>query len=213
MKRELHHIRRQYQNAGLIVSELPTDPLDLFDQWFEIQQTMNEYDPTAMTLSTVSLNGYPEARIVLLKEFSEAGFTFFTNYKSQKGVAIAMDNRVAILFYWPEQMRQVRIEGIAKKLSAVQSDKYFKERPFESQVSAVVSPQSQTIPSRDELENKYQALLLEHTNETLKRPENWGGYIVEPVSYEFWQGRENRLHDRVYYKKKASGWEKSRLAP
>ncbi len=213
MKNDLRAERRQYTHEGLNINEVPKHPLVLFDDWFMEQKESSVYDATAMTLSTVGMSGFPESRIVLLKEYSDSGFVFFTNYKSQKGVAIAMDNRVSMLFYWPQHSRQVRIMGTAKKVDPRTSDKYFKQRPFESQISAYISEQSEKVSSREELDKKYNEALESHTNETLQRPKNWGGYVIEPTIYEFWQGRENRLHDRIVYKLKSNNWVMSRLAP
>ncbi len=213
MKNDLRDFRRQYKHEGLDISELPNHPLVLFDDWFIQQKETNHYDATAMTLSTIGMSGFPESRIVLLKEYSDEGFVFFTNYKSQKGVAIAMDARVSMLFYWPEHSRQVRILGKAEKVDAKTSDEYFKQRPFESQVSAFISEQSEKVGSREELEEQYNKVCETHTNETLERPKNWGGYVIQPLQYEFWQGRENRLHDRISYKLKSNNWDITRLAP
>jgi len=213
MNQDLRNLRRQYLHEGLDIDELPTHPLILFDDWFTQQQETNPFDATAVTLATIGMSGYPESRIVLVKEYSDKGFLFFTNYKSQKGVAIAMDNKVSLLFYWPEHARQVRILGTAKKTDARTSDTYFKERPFESQISAYISQQSEKVESRRFLDDKFSETKANFTNETLKRPKDWGGYVVVPTVYEFWQGRENRLHDRILYKLKSNNWEMSRLAP
>ena len=166
-----------------------------------------------MLLSTHGTNGFPQTRVVLLKDYSKEGLIFYTNYKSQKGVAIAIDNRVCLTFYWPELGRQIRIEGIAIKSSEEDSKKYFDSRPLESRISANISPQSRKIASRDLLVEAYNKMLKNSENIKIEKPKDWGGYLVKPTSYEFWQGGNFRLHDRILYSLNKEKWEKTRLAP
>jgi pyridoxamine 5'-phosphate oxidase len=167
-----------------------------------------------MTLATTSADGFPSARIVLLKGFDEHGFIFFTNYKSFKATQLEENPKACLVFFWKELERQVRITGIVQKISDSASDAYFKSRPFESQIGAWASPQSQVIESRDWLQRNHDQLLLENNEQDIKRPPHWGGYIVKPVIIEFWQGRPGRLHDRIQYTLNETGdWKIERLAP
>jgi pyridoxamine 5'-phosphate oxidase len=166
-----------------------------------------------MSLSTFGTDGFPQTRIVLLKAFDEVGFTFFTNYQSEKGRAIENNNGVGLHFFWPELERQIRISGFAEKTSNEISNEYFSSRPELSQLAATVSKQSEKIPSRFFLENQFNGLKKSLKNKELKRPDFWGGFVVKPTKIEFWQGRENRLHDRILYEKINENWEISRLAP
>ncbi len=166
-----------------------------------------------MSIVTNGADGFPDSRIVLLKSYNNEGFVFFTNYNSQKGQAIAENPKVSLHFFWPELERQVRISGIAEKTSIEESEAYFHSRPFESQVAAAVSDQSAEVPSRVYLEEKFDALKKELNGTNPERPKNWGGYLVRPVKFEFWQGRENRLHDRIVYELKDEDWIIKRLAP
>lgn len=213
MKKELFQLGRHFDEEGMDEAALPSHPFELFRDWFRTNLKTQPEDPTAMTLSTIGLNGYPESRIVLLKEYSIQGFTFFTNYLSKKGMSMAQNNRVSLHFYWKDPARQVRIEGKAEKISGAASDLYFKSRPFQSQVGAVVSPQSEKIESWEVLEKKYHEVVSNFSEETLKRPADWGGYIVEPSSFEFWQGRASRLHDRIFYQLTSGNWTHHRMAP
>ena len=208
----LKDIRINYSKAILSENEL-CDPFPLFEQWMEeaIEGQVNE--PTAMMLSTVSEDQKPSSRVVLLKLFSREGLHFFTNYNSRKGREIGTNSQVALLFFWPELEREVRIEGIATFSPEAISDQYFSERPYESQISAIVSPQSQKVGSREELEALFNNQLTASGGEKLNRPEGWGGYLVKPDRIEFWQGRPNRLHDRILFVKDQDKWVVSRLAP
>ena len=164
-----------------------------------------------MTLSTVDFKNRPRNRVVLLKKISKKGFVFYTNYDSRKGIDINNNQNVSISFFWPYFERQVIIEGICSKISAIDSDKYFYSRPIESQIGAIVSSQSTVIPNREHIENKFNSFKLKHPE--ISRPSNWGGYIIEPRNIEFWQGRKNRLQDRIIYHYDETKWSISRLSP
>ncbi|MFB6317473.1 pyridoxamine 5'-phosphate oxidase [Saccharicrinis sp. FJH54] len=213
MQHNLSDIQIDYNGDPLLEANLPDDPLVLFHHWFEqISATYNS-QPNAMVLSTHGKNGFPQSRVVLLKGYSDQGFSFYTNYNSQKGKGIKKNHKVSLTFYWPELERQVRIEGLASKTTEQESDEYFNSRPLDSRISAIISDQSQNVPSRAYLDEKVERFRSDMQNNPPKRPVNWGGYIVAPVSVEFWQGRPNRLHDRILYKFKGEKWKKSRLAP
>ena len=208
----LKDIRKNYSRETLSEKSLH-DPFPLFEKWLEeaIEGRINE--PTAMMLSTVSQEHKPSSRIVLLKLLTREGIHFFTNYNSRKGIEIRANSHVALLFFWPELEREVRIEGIAARSSNEISDQYFNERPYESQISAIVSPQSQVVESRDALEQLWIEKQLSANGGKLERPDGWGGYFVQPTSFEFWQGRPNRLHDRILFVRSGNEWIVSRLAP
>lgn len=209
---KISEIRKNYSKATLSEKSL-RDPFPLFGKWLEeaIEGKVNE--PTAMMLSTVSEEGRPSSRIVLLKHLTRQGFHFFTNYNSRKGREIKANSQVALLFFWPELEREVRIEGIATISSAELSDQYFSERPYDSQISAIVSRQSEPVGSREVLEQLWKELEHSSKGEKLIRPVEWGGYFVEPERMEFWQGRPNRLHDRILFVRNQEQWIVSRLAP
>lgn len=214
MKKELLDLRMPAVNKELNEVDLPNEPFQLFDIWFqEAIKNSSHPQPNAMNLSTNGTNGFPQARIVLLKDYSEKGFVFFTNYKSQKGIGIAFDNKVSLNFYWPDMERTVRIEGLAQKATEKESDDYFHSRPLESRYNAIVSHQSEKIKNRTTLFTAIERLKKELNETDPKRPAYWGGYIVTPVSIEFWQGREFRLHDRIIYRKTNDYWAMSRLSP
>lgn len=218
-------IRTDYQLASLDEKETGDDPLLFFRKWFQQAEASGITEVNAMTLATANVWGLPSARIVLLKGLDEDGFVFYTNYESEKGRQIAEEQSVALLFFWKELERQVRIEGTARKVSAAESDTYFHSRPKGSQIGATASPQSQIIDSREELEEKVKALEQQYADTELPRPEHWGGYRVIPEKIEFWQGRHNRLHDRIVFFREPeidngddvlpgySNWEKFRVAP
>ena len=208
----LKDIRKNYSLATLSEKSLH-DPFPLFEKWMQEAIDSKVSEPTAMMLSTVSEDHKPSSRVVLLKLFSDEGFHFFTNYHSRKGTEIKANSQVALLFFWPELEREVRIEGVASFSSPEISDRYFSERPYESQISAIVSPQSQVIESRDALEQSWKEKQASAEGRKLERPEGWGGYFVHPSRIEFWQGRPNRMHDRILFDKDAVGWVVSRLAP
>jgi pyridoxamine 5'-phosphate oxidase len=204
-------LRREYRGEPLDEDSAAVDPLDQFTRWFE-QARATEADPTAMTLATATPDGRPSARMVLLKGFDARGFVFYTNYDSRKAGEIEATHRAALLFYWASLDRQVRIEGVIARASAAESDAYFASRPLESRWSAHASPQSRAIPSRESLEAAVERVRAEF-GDSVPRPAGWGGFRVVPDAFEFWQGRENRLHDRLAYALDAGGWRRTRLAP
>jgi pyridoxamine 5'-phosphate oxidase len=205
--------RTDYQAGALEEKDLPASPFDLFETWFASHRASTPVDATAMVLSTVD-NGQPQSRVVLLKGFTPGGFEFYTNYQSAKGRAIKQNPNVGLLFFWPNQERQVRVEGHAVPMTAEENDAYFHSRPLESQVGAVVSAQSELLEDRRELENRFAAVLKEAREQGITRPDHWGGYRVVPTRWEFWQGRTSRLHDRlVYVPNGPESWNLLRLNP
>ncbi|MES2485523.1 MAG: pyridoxamine 5'-phosphate oxidase [Bacteroidota bacterium] len=212
---DLSNYRKVYDKSELIEGHLPEDPITLFKKWFiEVEESGGHGEVNAMTVSTIGLDGFPKNRVVLLKQFTFEGFTFYTNYNSEKGRAIAANPNVCLSFFWQEMERQVIIKGLAEKTSPNNSDGYFESRPHGSQLGAKVSPQSEVISSRSYLENNLKALETEFDGIEVPRPEHWGGYIVKPAEVEFWQGRPNRLHDRIRYKMQEDySWKTDRLAP
>jgi pyridoxamine 5'-phosphate oxidase len=211
---EIAKLRKDCKDFKLIESNIDANPFTQFKKWMEDAIAARIEEPTAMTLATISTKGFPSARMVLLKSFDDKGFTFFTNYESRKGNHIKKNPNVALVFYWKELERQIRIEGEVIKVPSKVSDIYFASRPFESQVSACISEQSTTIPDRNYLEMLYQLFVKKQGDKPVKRPDNWGGYCVIPRRIEFWQGRENRLHDRIKYcSKDTKTWKIKRIAP
>jgi len=202
--------RKEYLNSSLDIYDVLINPIEQFDKWFKEAINSQIEEPNAMSLATVNKDLQISVRIVLLKDYSENGFTFFTNYNSNKGKDIEFNNKVGLNFFWGILQRQIRIQGIAYKISKEESEKYFNSRPIGSRISAIISPQSQKIPNREFLEEKYKKIL---ESNKIEKPENWGGYIVKPYLIEFWQGRENRLHDRIVYELINNNWEIYRLAP
>jgi pyridoxamine 5'-phosphate oxidase len=214
MDRDLGTERREYSWDRLDESKLPADPLALFADWLEQAMASENPDPTAMTLSTVERNGQPSSRIVLLKKVEEEKLIFFTNYHSRKAREIRAKSRVAAHFFWPELERQVNITGIARPIDDEDSDLYFKSRPYESNITAWASPQSEVIPDRAYLEKEFEKYRKRYSNpDEVPRPAYWGGYAILPSRMEFWQGGPNRLHDRIEYTKKEERWFSVRLAP
>lgn len=210
----LAQIRTDYHLASLDEKEVGQNPISFFEKWLLQAEHAEIIEVNAMTLATVDDLGSPHARIVLLKGIEEGGFVFFTNYESHKGKQIEHNDKVALLFFWKELERQVRIEGTIVKASASYSDQYFHSRPKGSQIGANASPQSQIITSRKIIEQKVADLEIEYKDKEIPRPENWGGYIVKPDLIEFWQGRSSRLHDRIVFEKKEeNSWKIARLAP
>ena len=206
-------IRREYGNLNLSEHDAKDSPIEQFKLWFEEVVEHEKSDPTAMILSTCDERGYPDSRVVLLKGIDDGAFIFYTNYQSSKAMQLAQMPYAALNFYWPEMARQVRIRGQVKKVSSQESDKYFASRPVKSQISAIVSNQSQELKSRVELEEAVNAMIEKYGQEPVLRPSFWGGFRVIPEEVEFWQGRDNRLHDRIQYFLQQNDWIKRRLAP
>lgn len=215
MKNKLHDYRKLYQKHKLIEEELPKDPFELFHYWLRETEYNKEIEEiNTMTVSTIGLDGYPRSRVVLLKEYDREGFTFYTNYLSEKGKSIEKNPKVCLSFFWPTSERQVIITGKAVKTSEEESEEYFKSRPRGSQLGAWASQQSSVIPSREFLQEKLDLLEKEYKDKEIPKPPFWGGYKVLPSQFEFWQGRPNRLHDRIYYSKEENlTWKMDRLAP
>lgn len=211
---ELQKLRKEYQLRELLESDVPDSPFELFEKWWQDTLASKLEEPNAMTLATCNAAGKPSARIVLLKGFDNEGFKFFTNYDSRKAMDIEESHAVALVFLWKEIERQVRIEGVARKLGEKENDNYFASRPAESKIGAWSSPQSKIIGSRSLLEKNAAAYKDKFDDGNIPRPENWGGFIVQPEMIEFWQGRPGRLHDRLQYTLQGeSGWKIYRLAP
>ncbi|BDX03397.1 pyridoxine/pyridoxamine 5'-phosphate oxidase [Marinomonas pontica] len=213
MNRDLQSIRRDYQFDDLLEEHAGSDPLPLFDNWLEKAIESCPDDPTAMILSTVGSDGWPHSRVVLLKQRNDAGFSFFTNYDSEKGQQLAQNNKASMTFFWPALSRQVRIEGTIEKVSRGVSEAYFATRPRGSQLAARTSKQSAVIASRDELQQAFQKEEQAFDNQEVPCPSNWGGYILKPRFIEFWQGRPSRLHDRICFTQENNSWVRSRKAP
>ncbi len=215
MQKDLGNYRRTYGKSALMEDTISDNPMELFQKWFyEEEASQGSDEPNAMSVSTMGLDGYPKTRVVLLKKYTHEGFIFYTNYESEKGRAIAANPNVCLSFFWPKMERQVIIKGVAEKIAANLSDGYFESRPEGSKLGTLVSEQSSVIPSRDLLEDRLKQLEKEYRDKEIERPEYWGGYIVKPISIEFWQGRPNRLHDRVRYSLQDDyNWKIERLAP
>ncbi|MEK6493320.1 pyridoxamine 5'-phosphate oxidase [Myroides odoratimimus] len=213
---DLSDYRKSYEKSVLLESSVDENPMMQFKKWFyEIEDFGGVDEVNAMTVSTIGLDGFPKSRVVLLKSYDEEGFVFYTNYNSEKGKAIIANPHLCLSFFWPSAERQIIIKGIASKASAAQSDNYFDSRPLGSRLGTIVSNQSEVIPNHQVLEDAIHKLEEVETEATVKRPENWGGFVVKPVSIEFWQGRANRLHDRIRYTLTEDGldWKIERLAP
>ena len=214
MNRDLHNYRQSYEAGALDMTHTEAHPMDQFANWFkEVEKAGGVKEPNAMSLATLGEDDYPKVRIVLLKEYSRDGFVFYTNYESEKGRSIAKHPEVGLSFFWPNLERQVIIKGTTQKVSDGQSDTYFASRPKDSQLGALVSDQSSIIQDRSVLEEKMEVLAQKYKEKDIERPKHWGGYRVVPESIEFWQGRPNRLHDRIRYTWIDAQWIKERLAP
>jgi pyridoxamine 5'-phosphate oxidase len=206
-------LREEYTLGGLHESDLLPDPVAMLRGWLEEAVRAGLYDPTAMVLTTVSSAGSPSARMVLCKGLGEEGLDFFTNYSSRKGEELAGRPACAVVFPWHPLQRQVRVEGVARRLAEGENDAYFASRPRESQLGAWASPQSQVVGSRDELDRRYAEAAARFGDGPVTRPPHWGGYRIVPEAFEFWQGRQGRLHDRFRCRRDGSGWTWERLAP
>ncbi|MGA1340237.1 MAG: pyridoxamine 5'-phosphate oxidase [Flavobacteriaceae bacterium] len=215
MEKDLGHYRKSYEQGSLDESQLDDNPMGLFHRWFhQADEHPGAQETNAMSLSTIGQDGFPKTRVVLLKKFDEYGFVFYTNYLSEKGLALAHNPKVCLSFHWHALERQVIIKGVAQKIDPNTSDVYFDSRPLGSRLGAMVSPQSQVISSRDVLEKELAELEKKYTHQEPKRPYHWGGYLVTPHELEFWQGRPNRLHDRIRYRLvEEIDWVYERLAP
>ncbi len=212
---DLSNYRKSYEQNELLENNIPDNPVELFDIWFkEIENLKGNEEVNAMTIATIGQDGFPKSRVVLLKNLSDEGFVFFTNYESEKGIAIQENPNVCLSFFWHQSERQVIIKGKTEKISEEKSIKYFNSRPIGSQLGAIVSNQSRIIPDRNFLEQKLIDLEKKYQNQTIPKPDFWGGFIVKPISIEFWQGRPNRLHDRIRYElQNDKSWKKERLSP
>lgn len=209
----LSKIRKEYQRKTLDKNSVDVNPLQQIENWLNEAKEAQCPEYTAMTVATATVDGQPSIRIVLLKYLKDDGLYFFTSYRSRKGKDLAINNKIAAHFFWPELERQIKIEGIVHKASQNISDFYFKSRPFESQISAVISNQSAEIADRETLEELWKEEFEKWKGKEIERPDHWGGYHIKPTRIEFWQGRPYRLHDRICYKKSIDGWLIKRLSP
>ena len=213
MYMDLRQIREEYENRGLSEDDLVSNPIDQFKIWYSEIEEVGYSEPNAMVLSTVDKNASPSGRNVLLKEVSKDGFVFFTNYESRKATDIKNNEKVSLTFSWNELRRQVLVQGVAEKIPENESDEYWAMRPHESKIGSLVSDQSRIISSREELDVAFVTQKLKWRDAEVPRPDHWGGYKVSPNFIEFWQGRQNRLHDRICYELSIDGWIVNRLSP
>ena len=215
MNKDLSNYRKVYQKSELSEDSVSRNPMELFQKWFyELEASETVEEPNAMTIATMGTDGYPKNRVVLLKKFTWEGFIFYTNYNSEKGKAIAENPHVCLSFFWHGVERQIIIKGMAEKIAENLSDGYFESRPDGSKLGAWASNQSDPVPSRASLDESLKAFESKFKNKEIPRPKHWGGYIVKPISIEFWQGRPNRMHDRILYSLQDNfDWKIERLAP
>lgn len=213
MQRSIADIRNDYHKAALDEGEIGNSPLEFFRTWFEQALHSEVKEPNAMTLATVTEDGRADARIVLLKGIEDGGFQFYTNYSSRKGKELEKNPNACLVFFWSELERQVRIRGKVSFLTKAQSEEYFHSRPFDSQIGALASSQSEPVGDRKSLEEAFEKLRKEYEGKKVPLPETWGGYILHPSEIEFWQGRSSRLHDRILFRKEGDSWTKTRLQP
>jgi pyridoxamine 5'-phosphate oxidase len=206
-------LRQPHADIGLRLSDLDPDPLEQFRAWLEIALEARLVLPNTMALATASREGRPSARMVLLKGVDERGFTFYSNYESRKGRELVENPHAALVFHWAQLERQVRVTGSVERLDAGESEAYFRTRPLGSRLGAWASRQSEVVSGRDELEQRLRDLSLRYSDENVPLPPYWGGYVLAPIEIEFWQGRENRMHDRFRYERADGGWEIARLSP
>jgi pyridoxamine 5'-phosphate oxidase len=209
---DLADLRKEYKYASLDERDVMVSPFEQFAKWFGEAKAAKVPEPNAMTLATIDADGRPSARIVLVKGADTRGFTFFTNYQSRKGLALAAHEHAALLFFWAELERQIRIEGVVSKIPEQDSQVYYASRPLGSRIGAWASPQSQQIANREALQSAWDAAAKRHGDHP-SLPPHWGGYCLAPNYFEFWQGRESRLHDRIVYRRSGSDWTRARLAP
>ncbi|MDD3189793.1 MAG: pyridoxamine 5'-phosphate oxidase [Fermentimonas sp.] len=209
----LYQMRQEYAAGSLNEEEMASDPIQEFGDWMNAAISAGLSEPNAMTVATATPEGKPSARVVLLKEFNNEGFVFFTNYHSRKGKELKSNPFAAVLFDWHDIERQVRIEGMVEKLSEEDSDEYFESRPESAKIGAWASPQSRIIKNREEIEKLQEEIEDQFDELPVHRPGHWGGYLIRPTTIEFWQGRPNRMHDRIVYYKTEEGWTMHRLAP
>jgi|TARA_B110000483_G_scaffold53541_1_gene66720 pyridoxamine 5'-phosphate oxidase len=215
MSKDLSNYRKSYEKQELLEHHCPENPMELFQTWFTNADESDTIEETnAMNISTIGADGFPKNRIVLLKKFTSEGFVFYSNYASEKGKALEKNNHICLSFFWPALEQQIIIKGKAVKQAAQESDAYFESRPNGSKLGAWASNQSAVVSSRAELEESLISFEMKFKEKEIQRPKHWGGYLVKPVSIEFWQGRPNRLHDRIRYRlQKDFSWKIERLAP
>ncbi|MFT4697610.1 MAG: pyridoxamine 5'-phosphate oxidase [Flavobacteriaceae bacterium] len=214
MRDNLHDYRKNYNKGELTKSTVDSNPLQQFRKWFhEVKDSESVDEVNAMTLTTIGIDGFPKGRVVLLKKYDEYGFYFYTNYLSEKGKSIAQNNKVSLSFFWPGMERQIIIKGTATKTTEQDSINYFNSRPLGSKLGAIISSQSEVISNREVLEIELEQLEKKHEQQEVLKPAYWGGYLVSPTAIEFWQGRPNRLHDRIRYTLEDYDWKIERLSP